>query len=169
MTRTERMVFYRALLRTVEQIPGVSSAGVITELFSLAAPEGLMTAEGRPPTPRGQAIKNSEVSAALLQTLGVALRSGRPFTEFDNLNSPGDPASAVINETMARRLWADEEAVGKRIKWGGAGVASALDHSHCRNGGRPSARARAPPGGGDVRRQQLPFGCRHGLGRPLRP
>ena len=116
MTRLQRMAFYRELLQAVKGIPGVNSAGVINELFSQSAPSGLVTAEGMPPAPRGQAIKNSQVSPGFFRTLGIPLRSGRFFTDLDN---PGDSTAAVINETMARRFWPGDNAIGKRFKWGG--------------------------------------------------
>jgi len=47
--------------------------------------------------------------------MGIRLISGRDFTELDSQNAPG---VIVINETMARRYWPDEDPLGKRIKIG---------------------------------------------------
>ncbi|MEK7833887.1 MAG: FtsX-like permease family protein, partial [Acidobacteriota bacterium] len=58
-----------------------------------------------------------QISAAYLQTMGIALRGGRYFTEQDTAET--QPV-AVINETMARQYWPNENAVGKRFKNGPA-------------------------------------------------
>ena len=46
-------------------------------------------------------------------TMGIPLRAGRYFDEHDDAN----PAAVLlINETMARKFWPGESAVGKRLK-----------------------------------------------------
>ncbi len=115
-TRQDRLNFYRQLIEQTEALPGVVSAGVITRLFSEADPDGLVTAEGQPPQPPGQAIKNSEVSPGLLPTIGVQLLAGRQFTDADNPNAEG---TAIINDTMAKRYWSNGAALGGRFKFGG--------------------------------------------------
>lgn len=49
------------------------------------------------------------------QTMGIKLVSGREFTEKDALNAPN---VVVINETLAKRYWPDEDPLGRRIKIG---------------------------------------------------
>jgi predicted permease len=53
------------------------------------------------------------MSATFFPTLGVAVRRGRLFGETDRA---GAPAVAVINETMARRLFGAGDPVGRRIR-----------------------------------------------------
>jgi putative ABC transport system permease protein len=50
-----------------------------------------------------------------LETMGMKRVRGRFFTEADNENAP---LVAVINETMAKRYWPNEEALGKRFHLG---------------------------------------------------
>ncbi len=45
--------------------------------------------------------------------LGMTLRRGRSFTDFDDETAPG---VAVINEAMARALWPHGDPLGKRVK-----------------------------------------------------
>ena len=52
------------------------------------------------------------VSPSYFRTLGMKLRKGRTLAEHD---AKGGPAVAVINETMARLHFKDEEPIGKRI------------------------------------------------------
>ncbi|MGH9939236.1 MAG: FtsX-like permease family protein, partial [Blastocatellia bacterium] len=67
----------------------------------------------------GEADSNSTPAASFqvvttdyFRSVGVKLQRGRQFTEFDRDDSP---PVVVINETMARRFWPGEEALGKRI------------------------------------------------------
>jgi putative ABC transport system permease protein len=53
--------------------------------------------------------------------LRVPLTSGRSFSALDNAQSPG---VIVINETMARQMWPNQNAVGKRIVTTLTGIAS---------------------------------------------
>jgi putative ABC transport system permease protein len=48
--------------------------------------------------------------------MGIPLRRGRYFSGQDHEKAAG---VAIINETMARRFWPDEDPLGKRIKLGG--------------------------------------------------
>jgi len=55
------------------------------------------------------------VGADYFRTLGVPLLAGRVFTDTDR---EGTPRVAVITEGVARRLWPNQSAVGKRIRAG---------------------------------------------------
>jgi putative ABC transport system permease protein len=50
------------------------------------------------------------ITARYLQTMGTALRAGRYFTEQDRLEPSG---VCIINESLSRRLWLDENPIGK--------------------------------------------------------
>ena len=58
---------------------------------------------------RGEIIENVAVSSDYLRTLGVPLIDGRGI---DATDIAGSPDVAVINQTMARRFWPNESAVG---------------------------------------------------------
>jgi predicted permease len=57
------------------------------------------------------------VATDYLRTLGIPLRRGRDFAATDLATS--DPV-IVVNETMARRFWPTDDALGKRISTIGA-------------------------------------------------
>jgi len=46
-------------------------------------------------------------------TLGIPLVRGRDFSAGDG---PGAPLVLVVNETLARRLWPDQDPLGRRLK-----------------------------------------------------
>ena len=54
------------------------------------------------------------VGEGYLETLGIPLLKGRGFTGADIAQAP---QVVIINETMARQLWPNEEALGKRFKF----------------------------------------------------
>jgi putative ABC transport system permease protein len=107
--------FYRQVLERVKALPGVQSAGLVSELpVSSSGSSGSFAIEGRPTLPRGQAPL-AEIRAAspeYLQTLGIPLRTGRYFSERDTAESA---KVMIIDETLARLYWPHEEPLGKRV------------------------------------------------------
>src|SRR5260370_37288352 len=77
-------------------------------LGSLAFIEG-KSVPGQP----GFDVEYRVATPSYFATMGIPLRAGRYFGEHDNAN-PG--ALVLINETMARKYWPGEDAVGKRLK-----------------------------------------------------
>jgi predicted permease len=55
----------------------------------------------------------SRVAPRYFETLRIPLLRGRDFTPADNAAAP---AVAIVNETMARRLWPDGDALGQRLR-----------------------------------------------------
>jgi len=118
--RTEhprRIAFYDRVLERVSALPGVVSAGYSTSV-PLAWKGGAngFTIEGRQAEPG--VLTNAihrQVSAAYFQTMGISLRAGR---YFDGGDSERSSPVAIINESMARGYWPNEDALGKRFKLG---------------------------------------------------
>lgn len=112
-----RVAFYDQALERVQALPGVVSAGYSTTVpLEWAGGANGITIEGRPIASNSNWNANHrQISAAYHQTMGIALRSGRYFTEQDTGET--QPV-AIINETMARQYWPNESAVGKRFKNG---------------------------------------------------
>ncbi len=111
-----RSAYYDEVLSRVQALPGVVSAGYTTSVpLQWKGGANGFTPEGPPPPP-GVATNaiHRQVSANYLQTLGITLREGRYFEERDNRQS--QPVM-IVNETMARKYWPGESALGKRIKF----------------------------------------------------
>ena len=73
--------------------------------------------EGQPPAP-GESQPVAEqllISPEYFRTLGIRLNAGRPFTDADNASAP---PVVIINETMARSYFPNEDAVGRHIQTG---------------------------------------------------
>jgi putative ABC transport system permease protein len=62
-------------------------------------------------------VQGSSVTPEYFHLLGIPLRRGRLFTEFDIASAP---SVALVNETFARTWWPGEDPLGKRIKLGPA-------------------------------------------------
>jgi predicted permease len=110
--------FYSTLLGRLQAIPGVQGAAMVTNVFLSSTPDsGGFAVEGRPAPPPEQQIEATvdSISPNYFRTLGVPLIRGRFFDEHDGAASL---PVVLINETMARRFWPDEDAVGKHFKFG---------------------------------------------------
>lgn len=108
--------FYKQLVERVRAVPGVRSAALIN-IIPLAGQNQttLFYVEGRPEPPHSQEPEANfrTISPEYFQTMEIPLTRGRNFTEQDTSNST---PVVIINETIARKFWPDEDPVGKRIR-----------------------------------------------------
>jgi predicted permease len=119
-TADQWRVFYGQLSERIAALPGVEAVGLTSEIFISGNPDGLITIEGASPDSSASAripFRRDVISEGFFQTLRVPLRAGRFFNAQDN---QGAVPVTIINETMARSFWPEEEAVGKRFKLGSA-------------------------------------------------
>jgi len=127
--------FFDSLLERVRGLPGVRSAGVVSLLpFSGGSTSDGFIVEGHDLESGGVAPNSQDrvVSPGYFQTLGIPLLRGRDFLPSDRADSP---PVAIVDETLARRYWADGDAIGKRIRYGWSdqwmtivGVAAGVKH-----------------------------------------
>jgi len=111
-----RAQIFQQLIDQVKATPGVKSAAAVLSLplggdtFNLG--RGVIR-EGRPMTLEEQInAQYLAVTPDYFQTLQIPLKAGRTFTEQDNLDST---KVVILNETMARRLWPNENPIGRRL------------------------------------------------------
>ncbi len=111
--------FYNQLLARAQSLPDVKSAAATTGLPLLGQWDIVITPENRVDTGEKSLTTAffAGVTPSFHRTLGISLVKGRLFAESDNQKSP---PVAVINESMARRYWPNQEVLGKRFKWGPA-------------------------------------------------
>ncbi|MBA3248656.1 MAG: ABC transporter permease [Pyrinomonadaceae bacterium] len=137
--------FYQRLTGRVAALPEVESVTLATKMpLSLSHSttsvfrEGQVLAPGEEPTD----VYYAQVGTQYFSTLQIPLVAGR---EFDVRDDEGAPRVCVINETLARQLFPNEAAVGKRISYGdGDGpytevVGVAKDGKYVTLGERPHA------------------------------
>jgi putative ABC transport system permease protein len=112
--------FYAQALEKVKALPGVESACVSTSLpMSVAGgsgSSGSFSIDGRTVAPGEMSPWGSRWFAGsnYFQTMGIPLLKGRYFDDRDLRDAP---QVAIIDETMERKFWADEDPVGKRISF----------------------------------------------------
>jgi putative ABC transport system permease protein len=117
-TSDQWRVFYQQVSERIAALPGVEAAGLTEEVLISGNPDGVITIERGSPDSSELAripFRRDVISEGLFQTLRVPLLKGRFFNAQDN---PGAVPVAIINETMARRFWPGEDALGKRFKLG---------------------------------------------------
>ncbi|HEX6732534.1 MAG TPA: ABC transporter permease, partial [Pyrinomonadaceae bacterium] len=113
------LAFYDELLTRVRGLPGVQAATVAT-ILPLGAGEGwgkFMSIEGRTETSLEKVplVRFALISPEYFKTFGVTVREGRSFTAEDKGDSQ---FVAIINETLARRYFPNENPIGKTIWMG---------------------------------------------------
>jgi putative ABC transport system permease protein len=108
-------------LQRVRSLPGVRSAALVNGLpLCGAAGGGSIHPEGRQESEIGQhSVAGRIASPGYFNLMGIALLAGRDFTERDD---PGAPRVTIINESLARRFWADTDPIGKKFEFGWAGA-----------------------------------------------
>jgi predicted permease len=115
-TNAKRAAFYQELTLRLVALPGVRAVGVVSDLpLSGMNADRSYTHDGVPPDQQRRSPPNADYrhcSPRYFNAIGIPLLRGRAFTEQD---ASGAEAVAIVNETLARRIWPNEDAVGKRI------------------------------------------------------
>jgi putative ABC transport system permease protein len=107
--------FHEQVVANVKALPGVQSvASIFTMPHGAESGTTTFALPDRAVPPEGQLPKAqiNRADANYFQTMGIQLLKGRVFTAQDQLNTP---SVVVINQTMARRFWPNEDVVGKQV------------------------------------------------------
>ena len=113
-----RVPFYQELRERLLGLPGVDSAAMGSTLPMLGSNwTSIFTVADQPVPPRAELPSSAMTPVGLgyFETLGMTLLEGRLFDERDAKKSQ---SVIVVNQTLARRIWPNESAVGKRLKQG---------------------------------------------------
>lgn len=111
--------FYSELIRRVRALPGVESAAIVNYLpLGGSNSSDVFLVEGVPEPPPGQEFvgRYRVCTPDYFQTMGIPVQKGRGFTEQDKA---GAPPVVVVNETLARKYWPNQDPIGKRIRFSG--------------------------------------------------
>jgi predicted permease len=111
--------FQQRVLERASSVPGVQAATLASTvpLFQGGFARTVFL-EGQDASDRraGKLVQITVGSTRYLETLGIPLMRGRALSDIDQSNTP---TSVVINETMAKRFWPEQDALGKRFKFFG--------------------------------------------------
>jgi predicted permease len=107
------LAFHARVLEQLMQIPGAKAVAAVSyrPMGGMGA-MGDFKVEGQSDMPNGFSVDKPTVSPGYFGTMGIRLLHGRDFTGADNSGAPG---VVVLSESVARRLWPNESAVGRRI------------------------------------------------------
>lgn len=114
-----RAAFYSDLVQRVKAQPGVESAAVTNYIpLGGANSSDAYLVEGVPePRPGEEEIGRYRVSTPdYFRTMGIRILKGRAFTDQDKADTP---PVVIVNETLARKHWPNQDAIGKRIRFFG--------------------------------------------------
>ena len=111
-----RAAFFQQVIARLQSTPGVQSAAALSRLPLTPGNSGRgLTIDGRPNDgdSDGPSADYRVISPDYFRAMGIPFSKGRDFTERDTADAPG---VVIINETMARRYWPDEDPLGKRLR-----------------------------------------------------
>ncbi len=107
--------FYRELDSRLRALPGVVSvAQAFTVPMGVMSADDPVIAEGHPVEPGQQppAVQYNMVSPAYFDALRIPVHQGRTFTDADDEKAA---KVAIVNQTMAKKFWPDQNPLGKRF------------------------------------------------------
>jgi predicted permease len=114
--QAQSRTFYQNVLERTKSLPGVSTAG-LAQFIPLGNNGGSMpvVVDGfaMPPGQDRLTIRNNVVDDGYWASMRTAVVRGRPFDPRDTASSL---PVAIVNETMARRYWPQQDAIGKTLR-----------------------------------------------------
>ncbi|MEM7351592.1 MAG: ADOP family duplicated permease [Acidobacteriota bacterium] len=108
---SQREAFLRQLTERLTEEPWVRSAAMADAPLLAPHREAELVPEG---ATEAQPLVFSRVLPGFFGALGIELRQGRAFTPADTVDSR---LVAVVNEALARRFFAGQNPLGRRIRW----------------------------------------------------
>jgi len=116
-TEAQTKEFYQRLEATVRPMPGVQAVSLASSVPITSFPsrdrvylEGRASSDHQLPS-----ILFNRVDPSYFQTMQIPLLLGRDFLDSDN---EGAAPVAIVNQTMANRLWPGQQPIGKRFSMG---------------------------------------------------
>ena len=111
--------FHRQMLERLSALPGVQAVG-LTSIPKGGERSASIAIDGGPPQPLDVGFAGvNRFSPGYFEALKIPILHGRNFTERDIAH---DTSVAIVSESMARRYWPNENAVGKRFSLGTQGT-----------------------------------------------
>ena len=113
-------VFNRETLRRMREIPGVDLAAIVSNLpttpqTNVTNFDALMIEDRPVESQQDLRSERIRISPDYFKVMQAPLVRGRFFTEEDE---DGKPRVAIVDESTARRYWADGDPTGRRVRFG---------------------------------------------------
>jgi putative ABC transport system permease protein len=131
-TASER-AFSAAMEDRLQHLPGITSAGLTSELpFTGAFNSSPFRITEKPARP-GEPLRHANIrriDSGFFQTMGIPLLKGRNFA---NTDAPGAPFVAIIDAQLAKEYFPGEDPIGKHVDQGTpaliVGIAGSVSHA----------------------------------------
>ncbi len=108
----EGNVAFRQAMESLRTIPGVAASAVVVGaplLNGSGLSVRIRAADGATGAPE-EDVRRASITGGYFDTFGISLRRGRSFRE---LEQHAAARAIIVSESLARRLWPGQEAVGK--------------------------------------------------------
>jgi predicted permease len=118
--------FYQEAMERVRALPGVEAASLIrfVPLSGSNSGTGVLPGSADPDDPRAvRGTTFTTVSAGYFEMFGMPPVRGRTFDATDRAEAP---PVVVVNESFARMLWLDGEAVGQTLRFEGGDLVTVV-------------------------------------------
>jgi predicted permease len=116
-----RLSFFRELEAHLPEIHGMTSYAIADTVPLLPGGNAFrlfagIEVQGRPRVSEGTGgnVSVRSVTEQYFSTLGIPIRRGRSFEPSDRT---GNPNVVIVSELLARRLFRDEDPLGKQMRW----------------------------------------------------
>ncbi|HVS66139.1 MAG TPA: ABC transporter permease [Thermoanaerobaculia bacterium] len=106
--------FVRTLRERVAALAGVEHTSMTTSLPLTFGERRSFYPEGADPTAVRPSVTVTWVDGPFFEALGIPLEEGRLF---DGSERADGEQVVLVNRTLARRIWPEEDVVGQRIRW----------------------------------------------------
>ena len=125
--RQQALQLYQRLNQKLSALPGVEQAAIaatvpfgMVELSRNVQRAGLRPAADTKPATAAEGLAFNatwnSVGANYFAAVGLPVRSGRGFSSTESI-APGGPSVAIVDETLAKHLWPDGDALGQSIQY----------------------------------------------------
>ncbi|MBO0799688.1 MAG: ABC transporter permease, partial [Blastocatellia bacterium] len=113
MGSPQRRAYFQEVLARVQALLGIQSAGLTGFLPLTGSNLSRNITETRSGVAQESSVEVNHITLDYFQTMGIEIRAGRPFATQDGAKSQ---QVAIINETLARRLFQKENPIGQQLK-----------------------------------------------------
>jgi predicted permease len=116
--REEGQVFQQTLRQRLKSLPGVEAVAYGSTMpleLSINVANVLPDGQNIEDERRWPDIDTATVGPGYFETMQIPIITGNGFSETDTEHSP---PVVIVNETFARRYWPQQNAIGRRVKFG---------------------------------------------------
>jgi predicted permease len=110
--------FQREVLRRVRELPAVRSASMAFPLpldYESSSSNVFIAGKTEQPNRETDIVWSARVDPGYFSTMGTAIVEGREFADYDDASAA---PVVIVNQTMAKRYWPGEDAIGREVRLG---------------------------------------------------